>query len=603
MSQQTPYFPLSGGLDLITPAIALKPGVAIGAVNYEPVPNGYSRVEGFERFDGRTSPTDAYDAAADPVQGALDRTAARAAITAVPGSGSVRGVWEYEGSIYAFRDNVGATAGAMWKATSGGWTAVSLGHTLDFTSGGVAELTEGVVITGATSGATATVKRVIASSGDWTAGTAAGYVVLANIVGTFVAEDLNIPAQANVATIAAAPVAITLPAGGRYEFTNHNFYAGSATRRMYGCNGVGRAFEFDGITFTPIRSGVTADTPTRIAVHKMHLVLAFPGGQLTGSEPGDPLGYRAPEGAWTAGVGSDITDLVPANAGILTILAEHSISNLYGSSSDDFQLEVLSDEAGALPWTADKVGEPIYMDKRGLRRLSASQAFGNFSIGTLTQAVKPLIQDYAANGITPVASVRIRNKDQYRVFFSNNAGLTVYLGKKQPEILPFDLGKLVTCICSIEGSDGEAIYFGSSDGFVYQLDKGVSFDGGPVQFALRLPFNHQGAPQQLKRWHKVVVECDARSDTTIYVSTDFDYGDGNLPNTAQAFTITGGGGIWDVSKWDQFSWSGATESQMEAWVDGTGRNMSLLLCGETTDDPPHLLQGVTLFFTPRGLQR
>ena len=57
MSQLTPYFPLGGGLDLITPAIAKAPGVVIGAVNYEPVASGYSRVEGFERHSGRTAPS------------------------------------------------------------------------------------------------------------------------------------------------------------------------------------------------------------------------------------------------------------------------------------------------------------------------------------------------------------------------------------------------------------------------------------------------------------------------------------------------------------------------------------------------------------------
>jgi hypothetical protein len=59
MGQQFAYFPLGGGLDLITPAIAQKPGSAIGALNYEPAANGYRRVEGYERFDGRLSPTDA----------------------------------------------------------------------------------------------------------------------------------------------------------------------------------------------------------------------------------------------------------------------------------------------------------------------------------------------------------------------------------------------------------------------------------------------------------------------------------------------------------------------------------------------------------------
>lgn len=146
MSQQASFFPLGGGLDLATPAVALKPGVCIAAKNYEPVLGGYRRVAGYERFDGRTSPTDAFDAAADPEQGALDREAARALITAVPGSGSVRGVWLYGGVRYAFRDNAGATACVMHKATAAGWVAVTMSRLLDFTSGGTTAIAEGDVI-------------------------------------------------------------------------------------------------------------------------------------------------------------------------------------------------------------------------------------------------------------------------------------------------------------------------------------------------------------------------------------------------------------------------------------------------------------------------
>jgi hypothetical protein len=154
---------------------------------------------------------------------------------------------------------------------------------------------------------------------------------------------------------------------------------------MYGVNGVGRAFEYDGtVLIPPIRSGMTVDTPHRIAEHMNHLFLAFPGGQLQNSSIGEPLDLE--RGHWCrglCGLGDEITDLVPANAGVLTILAQNKIANLYGTSRGDFQIQTLSDEAGALPWTADKVGEPIYMDSRGLRSLSTTQAYGNFNIGTL----------------------------------------------------------------------------------------------------------------------------------------------------------------------------------------------------------------------------
>lgn len=52
------YYPLGGGLDLVTPAISLNPGKVIDSQNYEPaIGGGYRRISGYERFDGRASPS------------------------------------------------------------------------------------------------------------------------------------------------------------------------------------------------------------------------------------------------------------------------------------------------------------------------------------------------------------------------------------------------------------------------------------------------------------------------------------------------------------------------------------------------------------------
>lgn len=733
--QDFSYFPLGGGLDLITPAIAQKPGSAIAALNYEPALNGYRRVEGYERFDGRPSPTDASYwqlnfitgtieiSEGTPVTGATsgatgvaladavltsgtwgsgdavgyvglgavtgtfingealnaasvslalengtdfvledgvttldaetgvaaahvsgtqqfltapdDTTAtawqaqatenARALIQKVPGEGNILGVWALNGTLYAFRNAVGSAAAAMFKNSSTGWQAVALGYTVDFTSGGTYQLQEGDVIVGDTSTKTATVLRVVKQSGSWSAGTAAGYVVIAAASGAFTAaETVHVGAHADVMTLTADKVAITLPPGGRYEFANHNFYGASKTLRMYGVNGVGRAFEFDGAIFTPIRSGMTVDTPTKIAVHVEHLFLGFPGGAFQNSSIGLPLDWSAVTGAAAYGMGDEISDFIPSNAGVLTVLGANKVASLYGTSSADFQLKDVSGESGAMPHTASVVGEPIYLDARGLRSISTTQNYGDFALGSLSQKVKPLLQDYQRANITPVACVRVRHKDHYRLFFSNGDALAFYFGsiqamagsyysaspqQQQPDVLPFNWGKTVTCVGSFEMTTGERIFFGSTDGYVYEADKGFSFDGAKISHSLRLPFNHQKMPQTKKRWHKVTVECQAAPSATISVSADFDYGDpfeaGSSPRdaVAQVFTVSGGGGVWDISNWNQFAWSSATEGLMEADLDGVGRNMSLLIAGSTSDEPPHLLQGLTLFFTVRGLQR
>lgn len=681
MSQQTAFFPLVGGLDLVTPAIAVKPGRAVAALNYEPVEAGYQRAAGYERFDGHPKPSEAainympvvgasaiaagqtvtgaasgatgvvladvalgadhigltaimgtFDpseavkigvatvatTAGDVVVGfapdAEQRAAwvasaaslARAQISAVPGSGSVLGAWKYAGSVYAVRNNDAGTAAVMWKSSPAGWVQVLQSHTLLFTSGGAYEAAEGDVITGATSGATATVRRVVLQSGGFPAGTAEGYLVISPISGTFVAENLNIGVNLNVATIAEAPIQNAFPPGGRYEFLTHNFYGASNLTRVYGVNGVGYAFEFDGTTIVPIRTGMVIDAPTRIAVHRQHLFLAFPGGSLQFSEVGEPLRFSAVLGAGEIALGHEITDLIPNNTEVLTILTENSIASLYGNDADDFVLQTLTDGAGAMPWTADKLGNPIYMDNRGVRSITSSQAFGNFNVGTLTSDIQPYIRNRRAAGAVPVAACVLRSKNQYRLFFSNGEGIYIFTGRKQPESMPFNLGKVVTCVFSIEGDDrNEEAFFGSTDGMVYQLDKGTSFDGAPIEYFAKLAFNHLGAPQVLKRWYKAVIECQSAPTATIRVSSDFNYGDPDFLTTpGENMTINGGGlGLWDSDLWDTFYWDGLIAGQAEVYFDGVGKSLSLLIAGAGSDEQPHLLQGITLYYTPRGLQR
>jgi hypothetical protein len=51
-------FRLEGGLDLVTPTLSLKPGVARAAQNFEiSVSGGYSRIPGYERCDGQPAPS------------------------------------------------------------------------------------------------------------------------------------------------------------------------------------------------------------------------------------------------------------------------------------------------------------------------------------------------------------------------------------------------------------------------------------------------------------------------------------------------------------------------------------------------------------------
>jgi hypothetical protein len=689
MSRQTYSFALGGGMDEITQPLAINPGRAITCLNHESVENGYGRVDGYERFDGRPGPTDypfwllpfntgvtplvtgdavtgATSGAAgivllDPTlaEGAWDgtgegvlglravtgdfqtnesilvggtmravvagpeivgaaqsadeteedaaeaaRTYARALIQAIPGSGPVRGVVKFGGAVCGFRDNAGGTAGALYKSSGAGWTLVPLGYRVAFTSGGPTEILEGNTVTGATSGATAVVRRVILQSGDWAGGTAAGYFVVSDIVGTFVAGNLNVGVSTNLATIAAAPVAITLPAGGRYFFEIHNFYGASGTRRVYGANGVGSAFEFDGTYFVPLDTGADIDTPERLAIFRNTLFLSFPNGWFQGSAPGEPTGWEAILGAFGDGIGSDIADFI-SNVDSLIVLGKNGIFALTGSDSTDFTLSTITDEAGAKPFTGQRLGGGIYLDNRGLRSVQTTQAYGNFAMGAITQTVAKTLKRKVDAGAMAIASVTVRTKNHYRMFFDDGSGLSFYMGRKTPEPMYFDLGKVVECIWSGESNAGvEEMFFGSTDGFVYQLDRGTSFDGATIEGFLGLAYANMGTPNLLKRVHKIGIEAVANGGSLIGLAVEYDYSSNEQLSTSQATVeAQGAGGLWGVANWGEFFWSSPVENVLEAEVEGQGRNASIIVYSNSTRIAQYVLRGATLYYSDRGRVR
>jgi hypothetical protein len=486
---------------------------------------------------------------------------------------------------------------------------------VNFTAG-LVEIIEGQTIRGKTSGATALVRRVIRNAGDW-GSTASGYLIVTGQVGIFVGEVLQV-AQSDVATISANSAAVVLPPGGNYRFVRHNFFGGTGTRRIYGCNGVGRAFEFDGEVLCPIETGTSDDRPIRIGEHRQHLVVGYRGGSVQLSSDGLPLIFDGVQGAAEFGIGADITDFLQV-ATSFVIFAADRIAVLSGSDVDSYVLETIGgeDDIGADAYSAQKLGQAIYLDNRGVRYLSATQQFGNFKYGQLTDAVDKLLQSKRSAGIPLAISFINRTKGHYRLVWTDGTGLSLYLRGNNVEVMPFELGDMrpVSVVVSERLSGEEGIFVGAEDGYVYRLDSGTSYDGDRINAFLMFPFNHLGSHTQNKRFCGVEVEIDSGPRTRIGLLAQFDYAnnrftsDGQISffatgNADRNSVVSGSGGIWDISRWDEFYWSTAFEGQASRTVAGRGRNISLLVSSRRgVVERPHIIKSYTIFFVPQGLQR
>jgi len=521
-------------------------------------------------------------------------------ILAVPGSGEIRGLGMLGTTRYAWRDNAAGTACVIHKNSSNGWEEVDLGKKIDFTSGGTVEITEDATITGATSLATATVERIVVSSGTWGGGDAAGYIVLADQGGTFIGENLNIGTDLNVATVAGDSEAITLLPGGHYEIISHNFFGQPGSLRMYGCDGVNQGFEFDGSVYCPITTGLPTDTPTHVSAHKKHLFFMFPGGSTKHSGVGYPLKWLSAAGALEIALGDVGVGMAPQPGGVLAMWCRNSSHLLYGNDATDWELKTHSEVSGAIEWTIQRLSQSIYLDDPGVTTLNAVQDFGDFGSGIISQDINPLIKE--KNGLA-ISSMRVRDKQQYRLFFSDNSGLSfTFNSGKLLGVTRTDYGMPVRVTASGEISGSEVLLFGSDDGYVYQLDKGTSLDGEELESMFRLPYNHLKTPENKKAWYKAVLELSSPEQITLEWIEDYDYS-GGPSAAAQDIDIISGGGYWNISNWNEFLWSSQAVGTAEAYLGGVGNNMGLFIRHASVYDQPHSIQGMTIHYSVRGLRR
>lgn len=668
-------FQMAGGVDLVTPTIELKPGVARSAVNFEiSTSGGYTRIPGYERFDGHASPsaatyavmtlssvvglavgnafTDttssatgtvlAIDANNNVVYGVaagvislgdtikvggttigttvvttnfaptaqtqatytwLASNAQRALIGMVPGAGPVRGVANYNGTVYAWRNNVGNSAMAIYKSSAAGWVLVPLGYQISYTAGVATGFPEGSTVYGATSGATGVVARVAnQTSTVWVA--SSGRLILSSVTGTFVnGESLKLTNTSGViqATAGSAATAITLQPNGKVEIYQGTFGSNVATR-MYGADGVNNGFEFDGTVYVPILTGMVADTPSHVVLSKNYLYFSF--GAST-QQSGIGLPY-----VWSPVLGANeflLPEVVTAylvlpgttNSGSLAIFSAKNTFLLYGTNSSTWNLTPYNTGLGAAAYTAQITENVFTLGDRGVNMSESTQAYGNFNSSVLTLNLRPFTQ---ARRLLSTCSGVNREKSQYRVFYSDGYGLyTTIVNGQVSGSMPVLFPDPVNVWCAGTPVDGpETSYFGGNLGYVYTLDVGTSFDGAAISANFTLNFNAEGSVRMLKRYRRASLEVNGLGYADFAFGYALGYGTTAIQQAgATQYTSPFAQTNWDSFTWDSFIWDGSTLAPSEVECTGTGENIAVTITTSSAIDTSFTVNSITLHYSQR----
>lgn len=122
---QTTIVPLAGGFNENVSSLEMNPGELMSiSDNYyiaDGTVGGYRSIKGYERFDGKTKPSNIEATEDDHTA----REAARTAIGEVPGTGDVLGLFVFKCKVYAFRNKVGTSTAGMYVSSPTGWVEVN----------------------------------------------------------------------------------------------------------------------------------------------------------------------------------------------------------------------------------------------------------------------------------------------------------------------------------------------------------------------------------------------------------------------------------------------------------------------------------------------
>ena len=283
---------------------------------------------------------------------------------------------------------------------------------------------------------------------------------------------------------------------------------------------------------------------------------------------------------------------------------------LYGSSSASWNLVAFNTGTGCIPYTAQNLSQSYFLNDRGVVGLTTSLNFGNFAQATLTAAIQPFIASHRAN---VSASVLCREKSQYRLYFSDGSGLHLTIVNGQyfgaiPIYYPINTtGSAIGLNNAWSGtaSNGDEVILGcGNDGYVYQLDKGTSFDGAALNAAITLNFDSIKSPRILKRYRKASLEIQGPSYAEISFGYTLGYSTNYIP---QPVDVTYAQSLlnsnWGTAVWGQFFWGITDIGPTECEMGGTAENVGLMFTSGENYIASFTLNSAIIHYTPRRALR
>ena len=255
-------------------------------------------------------------------------------------------------------------------------------------------------------------------------------------------------------------------------------------------------------------------------------------------------------------------------------------------------------------------GDLIFLAPDGFRTVAGTARIGDVELGTISQAIQPIINDIAsASNTLQFSSVVLRNKSQYRMFYSTisdsqfvSKGVIGTLRRNGFEWSE-TLGISAPAITSGFTSAGvEKAYHGDKDGKIYNHNTGNSFNGTNIEAEYQSPDYDYGDLGTRKTLDYVKLAFTPEGDCQPSLRVRFDYDSLDTPQPADI--VLGaipkpaifGTALFGTQK------LGATEQPLvQQNLTGSGHSNFFKVFSNDTN-APYSINGLYVNYRPSGRQ-
>lgn len=315
--------------------------------------------------------------------------------------------------------------------------------------------------------------------------------------------------------------AVPLGGSGVVKFANYNF---DGNEKFIVCDDTGKPFVYDGSVFKQLTGlGVSFVGCSDVVIFKNQIFLVN-NDKLIFSAPYQDIfdegasDFTPASGGGVIDVGADITDIIVFRDQLI-IFTPRSIKRLSGNTIADFVLSPISEDLGcSVSGTVQEVGADVmFLGPDGIRTLGATDRIGDFNLGSVSRNIQSEVT-YLARNSNSFSSIVIRSKSQYRLFgyntgFQNEQAIGILGTQYAPqgaEGMAWSETRGINAFVTHSSYEvnRERIFFGNNDGYLYELERGVSFAGANIQCSFESPSFVLNDPRVRKTFYKLHLYTD-----------------------------------------------------------------------------------------------